>query len=81
MLLFFANIFNKVYGYAIIVGLFFGALLYSYNKGRRDSFNEAVRRTLEDEVATRREADDVRRGVDGSGNVADRLRRWAREGR
>jgi len=81
MLLFFANIFNKVYGYAIIVGLFFGALLYSYSKGRRDSFNEAVRRTLEYDAATRREADGVRRDVDSAGNVDARLQRWTRDGR
>lgn len=80
MALFLANIFNKLYGYVIIVGLFMGALVFSYAKGRQDSNNAAARRTLEQDAANRREADAVRSDVERDGNYAERLRRWTRPG-
>ena len=80
MALFLANIFNKVYGYAIIVGLFIGAFLYTYTKGRRDSTNAHVRQTLEQDAANRREADAIRGDAERTGDLAERLQRWTRQG-
>lgn len=81
MALFLANIFNKVYGYAIIIGLFIGAFIYTYTKGRQDSTNAHARRTLEENAATRRQADAIRGDVERAGNLDERLRRWTRDGR
>jgi hypothetical protein len=78
---FIANLFNKVYGYAIIVGLFISAFLFTYLKGRQDSSNATTRRTLEQDVATRRQADEVRSDVAAASDVDQRLRRWTRGGR
>ena len=80
MSLFFANIFNKAYGYVILVGLMLSAVLATYLKGRGDANSANRRRTLEQDVSTRNEADRIRRDVAASGDVDERVRRWTRPG-
>jgi hypothetical protein len=55
-------------------------VLATYLKGRGDANSANRRRALEQEAATRSEADSIRRDVDASGDVAERLRRWTRPG-
>lgn len=81
MSLFFANIFNRFYGYVIIVGVFISAVAAIYFKGRQDSSNATTRRTLEQDVANRRTADEVRSSVDTAHDLDRRLHRWTRDGR
>lgn len=76
-----ASLFNKAYGYVIIAGLVVGAFFSAYLKGRRDSSNATERRVLTEDIANRREAEDIRRAVDVSGDPSGRLQRWTREGR
>lgn len=80
MSLFFANIFNKVYGYVILMGLMLSAVLATYLKGRGDANRANRQRTLEQDVFTRGEADRIRRDVDAAPSVDERVRRWTRPG-
>jgi hypothetical protein len=74
------TIWNKIYGYVIVVAAAVAAFATIYLRGRSDANKETERQVLRKDLENRRISDDVRDSVGNAGDPAERLRRWQRPG-
>jgi hypothetical protein len=74
------TIWNKIYGYVIVVAAAVAAFATIYLRGRSDANKETERRVLGKDLENRRVGDAIRDDVGLLSNPAERLRKWQRPG-
>lgn len=74
------TIWNKIYGYVIVVAAAVAAFATIYLRGRSDANKDNERRVLGKDLENRRVGDAIRGNVDLVDDPAERLRRWQRPG-
>lgn len=81
MMMLLSGLWNKVWGYVILVVATIGALGAAYFRGRSEMRREVERRVLGQDLENRKQGDLVRGSVDRVDNPDERLRSdWSRPG-
>lgn len=82
MMLMLSNLWNKAWGYVILVVATLGALGAAYLRGRSAMRREVERRVLGQDLENRRVGETIRGTVDRVDDPGERLRsEWSRPGR